>query len=169
MNATKPLTHKILWTLALLLVAGVAIGQAQPDIERREPPVFEIRFAAFDVFVDSGDQPLAAWQIDLHADDEKNTGTVRIAGIEGGEHEQYRTPPVYDPRAMQHDRVIIGAFSTADDANLPKGRTRVARIHVRLQGPEGFVPEFDVVLETAATPLGVEIAGEVSLEKGEQP
>ena len=86
-----------------------------------------------------------------------------------GESEAYRTPPVYDPKAMMHDRVIIGAYSTAEEDSLPRGRTRVARVHVRVEGPAGFEPEFAVVLETAGTAHGARIAGEVTIEKGERP
>jgi hypothetical protein len=148
----------------LLAIGFLAIGQA-PDT--RERPTPDVRFAAYDVYVDSGKQPLGAWQVDVKAADGQNAGTVKIVGIEGGDAEVYKQPPVYDPRAMMRDRVIIGAYSTA--ADLPHGRTRVATIHVRLEGPADWQPEFDVKLDTAATSEGAVIAGEVTLEKGARP
>ena len=69
--------------------------------------------------------------------------------------------------AMMRDRVIIGAFSTAPE--LPHAKTRVARIHVRLEGPTDWTPEFDVTLDTAATGEGAVIPAEVILEKGARP
>jgi hypothetical protein len=44
-----------------------------------------IRFEAIDVFVDSGDQHLAAWQLELAS----RTKDVEIVGIEGGEHRAF--------------------------------------------------------------------------------
>lgn len=161
-----PAWRTALCALGLLAVGVVGIGQGE-DTERERRVVPEVRFAAYDVFVDSGEQALGAWQVDVHAGEGRNAGTVKIVGIEGGEAGVYREPPVYDPRAMMRDRVIIGAYSTA--ADLPRGRTRVATIHVRIEGPAGWEPEFDVTLETAATGEGAAIAGEVRLEKGERP
>lgn len=87
------------------------------------------RFQAIDVFVDSGRQTLAAWQFSLASE----TPGVEIVGIEGGEHAAFQKAPYYDPQAMQHNRVIVAAFSTATE--LPSGTSRVARVHVQLQGP----------------------------------
>ena len=74
-----------------------------------------IRFEAIDVFIDSGDQPLAAWQLELSC----HTKDVEIVGIEGGEHPAFKEPPFYDPRAMNNNRVILGAFSTDSDESIP--------------------------------------------------
>jgi hypothetical protein len=158
----------LLVTVGLLLCCVAALGQGEGRAPGGEGGRV-VRFAAYDVFVDCGDVALAAWQVDVHGAEGRNAGSIAIVGIEGGEHEAFARPPHYDPRAMQHDRVILGAFSTADEDALPRGRTRVARIHVRLEGPEGFEPEFDVRLETASAPLGAVVDGEVSIEKGERP
>jgi hypothetical protein len=99
------------------------------------------RFEAVDIFVDSGPRALAAWQVEVGS----VSGSVKIVGIEGGEAAPFRAAPFYDPEAMQAERVIIAGLSTA--ADLPKGRTRVARIHVRVDGPE---PEWRVRVEAAA-------------------
>jgi hypothetical protein len=110
------------------------------------------------VFVECGDAPLAAYQLDLRA----TTGNVRIVGIEGGEHAAFADPPYYDPAAIQGDRVIIGAFSTAPADTLPTGRTRIATVHVQVSGDRQ--PEYKAELSVAATVDGGAIPGRLTLE-----
>ncbi|MEZ6127392.1 MAG: hypothetical protein R3C59_01755 [Planctomycetaceae bacterium] len=116
-----------------------------------------VRFEALDVFVDSGQQALAAYQFELFS----TTDGVEIVGIEGGEHAAFQAAPYYDPQAMQTNRVILAAFST--DKELPTGRTRVARIHVQLQGPGR--KEYQTVLKVSATVDGTEIPAKISLQQ----
>lgn len=123
-------------------------GNVNPD---------DIRFEALDVFVDSGNQPLAAYQFELIS----RTPGVEIVGIEGGEHAAFSEPPYYDPQAMRQNRVIIAAFHTGRD--LPAGTSRVARIHVQLQGPG--VKEYETKLSVSATADGTRIPAEVSISK----
>jgi len=118
-----------------------------------------VRFEAIDVFVDSGNQPLAAYQIELAS----KTPGVEIVGIEGGEPAAFAEPPYYDSRAMSNNRVIIAAFTTGK--NLPAGRCRVARIHVQLQGPG--VTEYETKLSVSATTDGKRVPAELSIEKAE--
>src|SRR5690349_2445231 len=73
----------------------------------------EFRFRAIDIFVDSGSNPLAAYQLEFLA----TNGVAKITGIEGGENSAFKNPPHYDPKAMQHDRVVIAAFSTEPPAH----------------------------------------------------
>jgi len=115
------------------------------------------RFEAIDVFVDSGNQRLAAWQLEVKS----TANDVQIVGIEGGEHPAFAEPPYYDKRAMKSNRVIIAAFSTGD--NLPSGRSRVARIHVQVRGSGArtWLSE----LTTSATTDGTRIPAEISLVK----
>lgn len=146
-------TSRVLFCVALLSLAMLvlsAFGQA---------PASATRFQAMDVFVDSGAQPLAAYQIEITAP----KGLVKIAGIEGGEDAAFREPPFYDPKAIQHERVILAAFSTSAADKLPKGRTRVATIHVQLAGEER--PQFTVKLHTAATVDGKKIAADAAVEE----
>ena len=117
----------------------------------------EIRFEAIDIFVDPGDTPLAAYQFELSSD----TAGVEFVGIEGGEHKAFSEPPFYDPRAMNNSRVILAAFSTAKD--LPKGRSRVARIHVQLEGPG--LKEYRTKLTASATADGKEIPATVLIAR----
>jgi len=143
--------------LALLMALfGTLLGAEAPM--EAEPPAGGVRFEALDVFVDSGAKPLAAWQFELAAE----RGDVKIVGLEGGEHAAYREPPYYDPAALQNHRIIVAAFNTGRD--LPAGRTRVARIHVQVTGPE---PEYAIRLAAAASPDGERIPATVTLAKGE--
>ena len=84
----------------------------------------EATFTAVDVFMDTGPEPLAAFQIEFR------TGGERIVGIEGGQHAAFKEPAHYDPKAMQQNRVILAAFNTATATQLPKGKTRVATLHL---------------------------------------
>ena len=118
-----------------------------------------VRFSAVDIFVDSNSTPLAAWQLEFAA----TNGTVKIVGIEGGDHDAFRHPPFYDPKAMQHERVILAAFSTDAAEKLPTGRTRVATIHLQILGSQQ--PAFELKLHAAAGPDGNRISVSATFEE----
>lgn len=117
------------------------------------------RFAAYDLVVDTADWPLAAWQVELQC----RQPAAQIVGIEGGDHTAFADPPHYDPRAMNQQRVILAAFSTAEE--LPLGRIRIARVHVQIPGPQPC--EFDIRLVVIATLGGEPIDASVSLQESE--
>jgi hypothetical protein len=144
----------VLLCLAACLVAGRSSAQETDDwrVTKRGG----VRFVAVDVFVDSGTQTLAAYQLTFSA----SRGDVKIVSLEGGEHEEFKEPPYYDPKAIQRERAVLAAFSTGSAANLPKGRTRVATIHVQVSGPKQ--PEYRVKLTAAATSEGHAISAECS-------
>jgi len=119
-----------------------------------------VRFEAVDVFVDSANAPLAAYQVEFAAE----TGTITIVGIEGGEHAAFKEPPYYDLKAIRNNRAVIAAFSTGKE--LPKGKTRVARIHVQVTGD--VEPEYVVALRVAASADGEKIQASATLSKGEE-
>jgi len=102
-----------------------------------------VRFEVVDIFVDSGLVPLAAYQVEVRA----TAGDVKLVGVEGGAHAAFAAAPFYDPAALHagrmRERIVIAAFSTAGE--LPTGRTRVARLHVRVSGAAAY----SVKLETA--------------------
>ncbi len=134
----------------------VAAGWAAPDDTPHRRPDTTLRFDAVHVFIDSGSTPLAAYQLSLLA----TTGNVRIVGIEGSGHHAFAKPPYYDPVAIQGDRVIIGAFSTANVDSLPTGRTRIATIHVQVTGGQA---EYDAQLTVSAGSDGHVIPGRLTL------
>ena len=115
-------------------------------------------FRAVDVFVDSTNKPLAAYELEFTA-----SGGAKIVGIEGGEPVAFKEAPFYDPKAMQHERVIIGAFSTATADKLPTGKTRVATIHLQTTGAQTV--QCEVMIKTAATINGKKIAATATAEE----
>ena len=124
----------------LLLVGGAAIGQ--------EP--VRVTFRAVDLFVDSGNQPLAAYQLTFACADKD----AKIVGIEGGEHSAFAEPPYYDPKAMQNNHVVVAAFNTTSPEQLPRGRTRIATVHLQTTASVG---RYELKVEAAATPTGESI------------
>ena len=119
----------------------------------------QVRFAAFDIYVDSKNVPLAAYQLEFSGPADE----VRITGIEGGEHEAFRTPPFYDPTAIQQERVILAGFNAAPASKLPTGRTRVATVHLQFKGSQP--PTFSLKLHTAADSEGKSILTRTSFNQ----
>ena len=135
------------WGFAIIvLLLSCNAGRAQKD-----SPTNTLRFRAVDVFVDSTSKPLAAYQLEFTA-----SAGAKIVGIEGGEHAAFKEAPFYDAKAMQHERVIIGAFSTSKADKLPAGKTRVATIHLQTAGEQA--PRYEVQVEAAATVGGKKIS-----------
>ena len=139
-----------------LLLVAVLLGTwlAQPAVTNQA-----VQFRAVDIFIDSKETPLAAYQLEFRV----KTGDAKVVGVEGGEHPAFKDAPFYDPQAIQHERVIIAAFSTAAADKLPEGKTRVATIHVQLSGHQP--PQFDLRLEAAATTGGKSIRVEGTFEE----
>ena len=135
------------WALAAVLALASGLSGQEPA----SPRDLAVRFAAVDVWLDPGANPLAAYQLTFTI---TNVPTL-IVGIEGGEHAAFKEPPYYDPQAIQHERVIIAAFNTAPAGQLPQGKTRVATIHLQVSGER--VPESLVQLQVAAGPDGQSI------------
>jgi hypothetical protein len=77
-----------------------------------------------DIFVDSGAEPLAAYEVEFN----DPTGRIRIIGVEGGDPAAFKAPPYYDPAALGRGRIVLAAYSTGSD--LPTGKVRVARLLV---------------------------------------
>jgi hypothetical protein len=163
----------LVMVVAAALAALATVRARQPD----NPPEFRvpaIRFEAIDVFVDSGAIPLGAYQIEIKAVSTPGAGLapdVKLVGVEGGGAAAYKQPPYYDPAALHEnqlqDRVVIAAYSTA--ADLPTGRTRVARLHAQVAGHE---PAFTLNLMTAGGSDGRRIEAKATYApapKGAQP
>jgi hypothetical protein len=140
--------------LLLILVLAASLGGQPGGL-----PEGSVQFRAVEVFLDSHEQPLAAYQLEFSA----SSGAVKIVGIEGGEHAAFKEAPFYDPLGMQRERVILAAYNTAVAEKLPSGRTRVATIHMQVSGSE--TPHFTVRLETAGSVEGARIAVEAALEE----
>lgn len=145
------------WLTILICALAAALFAQQPA---EESPV---RFRAVDIYVDSGNTPLAAYQLEFSV-----TNTVaKIVGIEGGAHPAFREPPYYDPKAIQQERVIIAAFNTDKPENLPTGKTRVATIHIETIGAGN--PAYELKLQTAGDSAGnkIQVTAMVQEEKSQ--
>lgn len=141
-------------TLLLLLASVLAPQEPQAPRPQGAPT-----FAAFDVFVDSGDKTLGAWQFEWLV----RGGGARIVGVEGGEHATFAKAPHYDAAALQGGRILVAAYST--DRELPRGRTRVARVHLMIDA--GVAPEFAVQLQASADGEGAALSATVAWQKTE--
>ena len=138
--------------LAILFTLWCGISLAQPAATNPA----KVRFVAVDIFVNSSDKPLAAYQLEFSV----TNGVAKIVGIEGGGHPAFREPPFYDPKAMQSERVIIAAFST--DKQLPTGKSRVATIHLQVSGTAE--PVILLRQQAAADPKGENLSVKTSFE-----
>lgn len=134
----------------------VPAQQSDPDYPITQPSV---RFAPLHIYLDSGSHDLAAFQFELRA----TTGQIEIVGVEGGKHEAFSEAPYYDPAALAKDRIIIAAFNTGQD--LPRGRTRIATIHLQITGDAE--PQYELNLTVAGDAEGKEIPAKITFEKGE--
>ena len=115
-------------------------------------------FQGFDLWIDSGNRRLVAYQVEINYD----RRLAKIVGLEGGSCAAYRQPPYYDSQGFAGGRIIVAAFTTAH-AIAPQGRIRVARIHIatNTSKPLRIIPR----LMTAASPGGKRIDVIVQLEK----
>lgn len=159
--------------LAILIFAMVLVpcaGLAPARQDAAQPARLSTRFVSVDIFVDSGDRPLAAYQVEF-----KGTvaqGAVKLVGIEGNADpgRAFSAPPGYDPAALAHDRVIIADFSTLPADRLPRGNSRVARLHLMIESPApDAAPAYTVNLIAAGAPDGVHIQASASVIEGEAP
>lgn len=138
---------------AVLLGAGIELA-AQQDTPGR--------FMVLDVYVESA-EPLAAWQFELT----ERGGRMQVVGIESGGSAVFGDPPYYDRAAVERgaaDRIIVADFTLDAAAELPSGRTRVARVHVRLDGDAQTVPDYDLRLVAAGAAHGRPIDAAISLQ-----
>jgi hypothetical protein len=154
----KPLGAMVL-AAVLLATPGRAAGPAA------DAPA--VRFSYLDVYLDVGAKPLAAYQVELTP----TAGDVLLTGLEGGEHAAFRDAPYYDPAALHQakSRVIVAAFNTGGD--LPRGRTRVARLHLQVIGraDPAWAPKLQVAASSDGKPIDAKLtvtAGSASAATG---
>ncbi|MBN1345319.1 MAG: hypothetical protein JXQ73_21685 [Phycisphaerae bacterium] len=138
---------------------GAQPATSRSSTQAGEKPI--VRFTAYDVFIDTANQPLAAYQLELAAPPDR----LSIVGVEGGQHPAFAAPPYYDPAALTRNRIIIAAFNTAKD--LPTGKTRVARVHVRLVGDQD--PDVQIKLTVSTGSDGNDIPAKATVVRGGKP
>ena len=142
--------------ISIYIIGPVLARQAESNDSAAQQ---KVRFTPLYIYIDSGQKSLAAYQFELKA----AAGQIKIVGVEGGEHSAFQNPPYYDPAALTKDRIIIAAFNTGRD--LPKGRTRIATIHLQIIGDTE--PEYKLDLTVAADADGKEIPAQISFERGD--
>jgi hypothetical protein len=147
---------KVLCAMALSAVLLATPGRAAGPA----PAAAAVRFGYLDVYVDPGAKPLAAYQVELTP----TAGDVVLTGLEGGEHAAFRAAPYYDPAALHaaRSRVIVAGFNTG--ADLPRGRTRVARLHLQITGSAEAA--WATKLQVAASSDGKPIDAKVTVSAG---
>jgi len=142
---------------SMCVMVPVLAQQSEQESSAVEP---KVRFAPLHIYLDTGNRPLAAFQFELKA----AAGQIKIVGVEGGQHKAFKEAPYYDPAALANDRIIIAAFNTSHD--LPKGRTRIATIHLQITGD--VEPEYELNLTVAADADGKELPAKIGFERGDR-
>jgi hypothetical protein len=90
---------------------------------------------------------------------------MQIVGIERGDDSTFRDPPFYDRVAIESgptERIVLASYSLSGAEQLPRGRVRVARLHVRALG--AAQPDYEARLVAAGTADGRPIDAQLSLE-----
>ncbi len=139
--------------VATILVMLMSFGAAPATSE-------SVRFATVDVIIDAKGKPLAAYQVEFVAD-----SSVKLVGIEGGDHAAFKAPPYYDPAALSNNRVILAAFSAGTD--LPKSSFRAARLHLQISTSEK--PKMEIKPIVTADAVGAKVPADVTLREGVSP
>jgi hypothetical protein len=145
--------HLAIATLLLLSIA-VMLGQTAHPAPIKAT---DARFIAADIFIDSGASSLAAWQVEFTGSVPQ--GSVELVGVEGGQTPAFAKPAYYDPEALSHNRVILAAYSL--DKALPTGKSRVARLHLRVLGAVDQL-KLETSLTTAADAGGTQIKAQAT-------
>jgi hypothetical protein len=143
--------------ILLGLTSGASAQQPDPGAQGADAG----RFIVVDVLVETGQQPLAAYQVEVSGTN--SNGAVKVVGIEGGEPAAFRNAPYYDPAALRGERVVLGAFSTVPAAQLPRGGMRIATVHCLVSGDSR--PVFSAKVAAAATVDGQSISIQVNVKE----
>lgn len=138
----------------IFLMLGL-LGVSAPEANRIDATQPGVRFAAFDVLIDSGKTPLAAYQVKIVA----TSGDVTLVGIEGSDHPAFAAAPYYDKHAILNKQIIVAAYSLA--GSLPTGKTRVATLMVRLGN--GAKPGWHITVQVAGGADGKPINATASI------
>jgi len=146
------------WFRRALLASLVVLGTVAALALMAQPEVG--RFTTVDLYVVS-DTPVAAWQVELA----ERSGAMQIVGIERGDDATFRDPPYYDRVVLERaatERIVLASLSLSGADQLPRGRVRIARLHVRTIG--AAQPDYEARLIAAGTADGRPIDAQLNLE-----
>ena len=141
-----------------ILICAVLLGAAWPSLPQSNESV--IRFAALDIYLETA-EPLAAWQFQLR----ESAGRMRVVGVENGDSAAFGGTPYYDLEAVSEgaaDRIIVADYSVRPAEELPVGRSRVATVHVQLEGPAD--PDYALSLMAAGGADGEPIEASIDFD-----
>ena len=116
----------------------------------------EIRFVPVEIILDSP-EPVAAWQFELADRNE----SMKVVGVENGDSDVFARAPYYDRGAIVRgdaERIVVADYSLAEESRLPRGRIRVATVHLMIEGEA----DFELTLVTATTSDGRPIDASIS-------
>jgi hypothetical protein len=169
MKKTKDQRRNTKWTwsaaiaaifIMVLGCAWIAHAAAPARGQESKPATGGGSFVPVEVYVDSGASELGSYQVEVAA---KN---ATIVGLEGGAPKAFADAPYYDPAALMGNRIVVAFFSTDD--NLPRGLTRVARLHMMLTGPGALgadgLPEMTSKLVVATDGQGKTVNAKLMLK-----
>ena len=143
----------ILPALAILTLVGLFWGVADPPTPSEPDPTYVI----VDVIAVTT-EAVAAWQVQVDCPDPE----ALLVGVENGDADAFPDAPHHDPAALQGRRIILADYSTAARESLPRGRIRLATLHV--ERPAGMRPGLTVSDPLFATHDGARIQASVTLE-----
>ena len=140
------------------------LAMPQPTTTAMPPPGVDRKFRSVPIFIDTGDVPLAAYQVEV-AGTMGTMGKLKIISVGNGDAPAFADPPMpelageaapfHDEAAVSgedSERIVLADFSLADADALPHGVTRVATVELVLIG-EGE-PRLTARLIVAADPEG---------------
>ena len=125
------------------------LGLAVLTVLAASAPAQAPGFRSVDLVIDSGDNALAAWQVELTYDRDR----VGIVGIEAAAPDTH--PPTYDSEALRSGRMKLADFSLAKQG-FGRGEILVARLH--LVGEDADIAP---AIQVAARPGGERIEAKV--------
>ncbi len=133
MIPTRAIVVTLATAIGALAYSASTSASFRESIVVRTQSVAEMRFEAFDVFIDSGPEALGAYQVELTTPG----GRATLVEVAGGPSAAFDRPPYFDPQALLGgDRVVLGDFYTGPDA--PRGRVPVATVRFSIDGPEAM-------------------------------
>ena len=141
----------------VLLVAGCLVPAGAGADSGHAP-----RFVPVEIHLDSP-QPVAAWQFELG----DRNGAMKVVGIERGGISAFPDAPYYDRTAVAEGdagRIIVADYTLAGESRLPRGRMRLATLHLMLDGDA----DFELRLITATTFDGQAIDASIGLQIPEE-